>query len=334
MQGKWGFLLKQVGGSDKVGIGQDNVFEPASMIKIVHAVTAMREIQNTATDTTTPITWYTRPSDPARYPGDPDYSDDKNKCAYDDNGNLQTTNTFSDQLGPVIITQMLQQSDNRATDALTNRYGFAGLNATIALAGLTKSSINHRIGCPVASSPQPRTNNAFTLRDAGRIYEGVQNTTLLDTTNRNQLYSYLLGGPIGSGALRDMILAEAAAAGLSPAEQDSFVAHVSTRSKGGSYDSCPNFDGSGVCNPDIRVARTVGGIIWLPFKTGTSPAGAGTPIVDTPYVYGRYYNTTLSCTFASVDASTCAGLNSNAAGMNVVAVEMFRAEVKKALATW
>ena len=38
----------------------------------------------------------------------------------------------------MIVRQTLQQSDNRTTDALTRRYGFAGLNATINLAGMTK----------------------------------------------------------------------------------------------------------------------------------------------------------------------------------------------------
>lgn len=331
MQGKWGFYLKQVGGSVKHGIGHDNVFEPASMMKIVHAVTAMREIQNTGTTSTTPVTWYARPSDPARYQGDFDYADDKNKCAYDGSGNLLTGNTYSDALGPIIIQQMMVSSDNRTTDALTMRYGFGGLNATIDLAGMTKSSVNHRIGCPVASSPQPRENNDLTLRDSGRIYEGVANLSLLDLAHRNELYGYMNGGPIGNGALRNMVIAEAEAAGLSDLEVAEFVSRVATRSKGGSYDSCPNFAGGGACNPDIRVARTVGGTIWLPFKVD---AGTAQRVVDRPYVYGRYYNTTLNCTFDDVDDGDCAGLNSNAAGMNKVAVEMFRAEVKKALATW
>jgi Beta-lactamase enzyme family/Bacterial tandem repeat domain 1 len=327
MTGKWGFYLKRVGGSQLLGIGHDNVFEPASMIKIVHAVTAMRDIQNTATTTATPVTWYARPSDPARYPGDFDYSDDKNKCAYDGSGNLLTDNTYSDQLGPVIVKQTLQQSDNRATDALTRRYGFTALNNTAALAGMTKSAVLHRIGCPKLSSPQPVQHNRFTLVDAGRIYERVQNTTLLDTTHRNLLYGYMSGGPIGNGALKDMISAEATAAGLSASERGDFLERVVARSKGGSYDSCPNFDGSGVCNPAVASSRTVGGTIWLPFKSGGG-------VTDTPYVYGRYWNATVNCTFASVDAGTCAAFNNNQNGIAKVAVEMFRAEVKKALATW
>ena len=327
IKGDWGFYVKRVGGSQVLGIGEDNVFEPASMIKVVHAVTAMRDIQNTATSTGTNITWYARPTDPARYPADFDYSDDKNKCAYDNNGKLQVSQSYVDDLGPVIIKQMMQQSDNRATDALTRRYGFNGLKATIGLAGMTSSAVNHRIGCGVKASPQPRTNNALTLRDAGRIYEGVQNTTLLNATNRDQLYAYMSGGPIGAGALRTMIEQEAMSAGLSAAEIDDFVDRVATRSKGGSYSSCPNFDGSGACDPNTRLSRTAGGVIWLPFKSGPT-------VTDRAYVYGRYFNVTTSCTFASVRADTCVQLNTNNAAMSTVAVEMFRAEVKRALATW
>jgi len=328
MTGKWGFYLKRVSGSQLLGIGHDNVFEPASMIKIVHAVTAMRDIQNTATTSATPVTWYANPSDPARYPGDFDYADDKNKCAYNSSGTLLTGNTYSDQLGPVIVKQTLQQSDNRTTDALTRRYGFGGLDSTRQLAGMTKSGVFHRIGCAGKASPQPLTHNRLTLIDAGRIYERVQNTVLLDGTHRDLLYSYMSGGPIGNGALKNMIVAEATAAGLSASERSAFLAHVSTRSKGGSYGYCPNFDGSGACNPATVHSRTVGGVIWLPFKGGT---GA---VADTPYVYGRYWNAQVNCTFASVDAGTCAAFNSNQSGLATVAVEMFRAEVKKALATW
>src|SRR5262249_50942127 len=60
MSGSWGFYLKKVGGSTIVGLQADRVFEPASMIKIVHAVTALRQVQNSGGVVTlsTPITWY------------------------------------------------------------------------------------------------------------------------------------------------------------------------------------------------------------------------------------------------------------------------------------
>jgi hypothetical protein len=336
MTGPWGFYLKKVGGSDLLGIAQDNVFEPASMIKIVHGVTAMRDIQLNTTTKDTLRTWYAHPSFPARYPESTGYrtastsdTDHADVCAYNgDTGNLLTGATYSDKLGPVLIKQTLVYSDNRTTDALTRRYGFSGLNNTASLAGMTSSKVNHRIGCPSKASPQPVTHNRLTLRDAGRIYEKVQNLTLLNAAHRDLLYSYMGGGVIGDGGLKTMILDEAVDAGLTLAERNSFVANVVTRSKGGSYGYCPNFDGSGTCNPPTVHSRTVGGVIWLPFK------GSSGIIAKTPYVYGRYWDAQLNCTWASVTAGSCTSFNNNNSGMGTVSVEMFRAEVKKALATW
>ena len=335
MTGPWGFYLKKVGGSDLLGISQDNVFEPASMIKIVHAVTAMRDIQLNATTKDTLRTWYANPSFPARYPTSTGYrtssttdTDHADVCAYNSTtGALLTGATYSDKLGPVLIKQTLVYSDNRTTDGLTRFYGFSGLNNTASLAGMTSSKVNHRIGCPSKASPQPVTHNQLTLRDAGRIYEKVQNLTLLNSTHRDLLYSYMLGGPIGTGGLQDMIRAEATTAGLTALERDQFVANVLTRSKGGSYGYCPNFDGSGTCNPPTVSSRTVGGVIWLPFKSSGI-------IAKTPYVYGRYWDAQLNCTFASITAGSCSSFNNNQSGIGTVSVEMFRAEVKKALATW
>ncbi|HSV41718.1 MAG TPA: hypothetical protein VLI04_23330 [Nocardioidaceae bacterium] len=337
MTGDWGFYVKKVGGAESVALGASNVFEPASMMKIVHVVTALREIQESeSVDENTSITWYANPDFPARYPGDTGYrtpnikgdTEDADVCAYDDDGDLLTGSTYSDPLGSVIIKQTLQQSDNRTTDALTLRYGFGVLNLTKILAGMTDSKVNHRIGCNGKSSPEPLTHNQLTLRDAGKIYEGVQNLSLLDATHRAKLYGYLLGGPIGEGDLRTMVYQEAAAAGLSIADRNLFVSHVATRSKGGSYGYCPNFDGSGTCDPPSVQSRTVGGIIWLPFK------GVRALIVDTPFVYGRYFDSKFSCTFDSVANSNCSAYNKTAAGNKTISVEMFRSAVKAALASW
>src|SRR5262245_51581950 len=59
MAGSWGFFVKKVNGGEVVGLQPDRIFEPASMIKIVHAVTALRQVQaNTGTTLSTQITWY------------------------------------------------------------------------------------------------------------------------------------------------------------------------------------------------------------------------------------------------------------------------------------
>jgi hypothetical protein len=335
MTGSWGFYLKKVGGSVVVSLQPDRVFEPASMIKIVHAVTALRQVQNSggAVSLATPISWYVAPTDATRYPGPFNYANpdgtqgdqaDRDTCAYDSSGNALTSVKYVDPLS-TIVNQMLRQSDNRMTDALLNRYGFAGINATAALAGMTRSHVYHRIGCPSKSSPQPWRDNELTLRDAGKIYEGVENGTLLDASRKNTLYGDLVGGTVSStSALGQMITQEAQAAGLTPTEINTFLANTTSLSKGGSYDQCPT---SGSCNPGDFVSRTAGGTIWIPFKS----AGA---ITTQAYVWGRYFNAQFNCSFASVKANTCAGYNNEVNGMNTVAVETYRAVVKQALATW
>jgi hypothetical protein len=322
----WGFYVKKVGGNDVVGLQPDRIFEPASMIKIVHAVTALREVQaGTGTTLGTPVTWYANPNEPARYPSDPNYLNpdgtdkdpaDKDVCAYDSSGTLLTGSMYSDSL-VLLISQMLRYSDNRTTDALTNRYGFAGLNATAALAGMTRTHSYHRPGCPAASSPQPFHANELTLRDSGRIYEGVENGTLLDATRKQTLYSNLVFGTVASGsALETMIKQEAAAAGLDSFSTNQIVNLTGFFSKGGSYTNC---SAGGPCTLD----STAGGIVFVPFKTG-----------QTPFVYGRFYNTQFNCSSDSIKAKTCASYNTVTSAYSTVAVEMFRQVFKDAIASW
>lgn len=331
MTGKWGFYLKKVGSSELLTLGEDNVFEPASMIKIVHATAAMRDIQFNAPTPDSTYTWYVHPDFDARYPSDPSYrpssgTNDADVCPYNSSGTLLTTRPYVDKLGPVILKQTLFYSDNRTTDFLASRYGYTALKNLIALAGMTSSQVNHRINCPGGSNTAgfTSTQNRLTLTDAGRIYEKIVNGALLDTTNRTTLYSYMNGGPV-SGALRDMVTAEATAAGLTSAEKTSFLANMVTREKGGSYGYCPD---PATCGPSGIQSRTGGGTAWIPFKSSTGV------ISKVPYVYGSYIDGSHNCTGASLSAGTCTSFNNTLAGIRTVNVERFRAEVKKALATW
>ena len=289
--GQWGFYAKRVGGQQLVGLNQDTKFEPASMIKIVHAVHMMRDVQLNSATINSPVTWYAHPSFPARYPGDPGYTrsnatSDKDVCSYDNNGTLLTGRTYSDPMG-TIIQQMLVYSDNRTTDSVVRRYGFTALNQTRSLAGMTNSDINHRIGCVDKSSPQPWENNQLTLVDDGKIFEGVQNGTLLDSTHRELLYDRMWGWDTPTGALRTMILKEAANAGLTTAQQTQFVDGIHRRAKGGGYGFCRNQ----ACT-QLRSISTDGGILFVPVP------GRGGSLVDRAYVHGRWMDThdTYDCT--------------------------------------
>src|SRR4029079_18069859 len=100
--GAWGFYVKKVGGGVVLDLHGDTVFEPASAIKAAHAVLALRRVRDDpALTLTSNVTWYAKPGDAARYPGQGDYADDKNKCAYTNAGTLQTGATYSDDIGPV-----------------------------------------------------------------------------------------------------------------------------------------------------------------------------------------------------------------------------------------
>jgi hypothetical protein len=328
-KGAWGFFVKKVGGGEVIGLQPDLIFEPASAIKATHAVHALRAVQNGPLELTSDVTWYARPGDAARYPGQGDYADDKNKCAYTNAGVLQTGLTYVDDLGPVIIKNMLEQSDNRNTDALVRLFGFTAINNTIDnVIGMSRTHLYHRIGCPGAASPQPWRHNRLTLRDIAKLYEKVQNGSLLGTGSmRDTFWQYMGGGQIGSGALATMINNEAVAAGLTAGERADFLSRVVAYSKGGSYGLCP--DGGGACNPPTWEIRTTGGIIYLPFKN--SRGG----IVSTAYVYGRFLDHWESnCTFAQVDNNTCAAWVTAPNALSKLGVETFRKIVKDALATW
>ena len=319
--GQWGFYAKRVGGSQLVGLNHSTRFEPASMIKILHAVHMMRDVQLNSPTISTNVTWYAHPSYPARYQGSTNYNRDKNICAYSDAGTLQTSRTYTDSMG-LIIEQMLESSDNRTTDAVVRRYGFTALNQTRVLAGMTNSDLNHRIGCQAAASPQPLQENVLTLVDDGKIWEGVENGTLLDTTHRNLLYSRTWGWTKASGALRTMVLQEAANAGLTSAERTAFADGIRRKAKGGGYGFCRNSS----CT-QLRSISTDGGILWVPVK------GRGGLIVPRAYVHGRFMDThnTYNCTSSDYNNVCQPALN---AFTSEIDLEVVRTIVRDALKTY
>ena len=331
--GSYGVYLKRIGSGTDVNLQEGVIFEPASALKALHLLHALRRVQAGSEFLTTDITWYAKPTDPARYPGETDYGDDKNKCAYTDTGVLQTSVTYVDDLGPVVLMQMMRQSDNRTTDALVRRYGFAALNATADLAGMTKTQLYHRIGCPAASSPQPWHHNELTLVDAGKLYEGVSNAAFLSGSNATTFWNTLLGGAIdASGALAKIVREEATSLGKTTALADAFIANTQVRSKGGSYDSCP---ASGSCNPPYIYTRTAAGRIQLPFKNRL-----GT-IVPRYYVFGRFVDgLAINCTFKGSSegndayAARCPSWKAANDAFTKAGNELFRAQIRAALLTW
>jgi hypothetical protein len=316
----FGFYLKEVGGPIYAALQSQKVFEPASAIKVLHHLHAMREVQSGDASLSDIVTWFAHPDDPARYPDDSGYSSDKNKCAYESDGDPIPDTEYTDPLGTVILKQMMEQSDNRTTDAVVNTFGMNAINNTADFVGMDDTQVNHRIGCPRDASPSPYESNELTLHDAGLLYEGVANGTLLGTGSiRDTFYDYMLNSVNG---WKDVVDEEAAKLGLSQAVADDFLANMTAAVKGGSYTNTPDCpdDVSGVC----KVLRRTGfGVLSLPFKGRTGE------IVPKDYVYGSFVDGLFKCGTKCDDEIDKIGEVRSKAHF-----EMLRPRIKAALQTW
>jgi hypothetical protein len=146
-----------------------------------------------------------------------------------------STVTGTESMGNAIL-QMLENSDNQRTKAMINEYGMAAINNTAATIGLTGTHLNHYPGC---GGPPA---NQLTLADAGIIYEGIANGTLLSAANRPALYARM---PADAGdftgiqsAVNAIVDAEAPAFGLTATEISQFKTRLATHYKAGGYTLC------------------------------------------------------------------------------------------------
>jgi hypothetical protein len=247
-----GVYLKHVNGSVLAGLQENRIFEPASLMKTLHHVHAMKQVQLGNITLSTLINVFTAFS---------------GSCPVDSNPISEALQTS--------LTLMMQNSDNNRTQAIAARFGVANINATAAALGLTNTLVQHRLGCGADAIAHP---NHFSLRDVGELHEQVSNG-FLNATNRNTFRNIMLssvaGYPVWGGLSLDTVVnQEAAAAGLSGARTTSFKNNMDLAYKPGGYTLCLN-----PCAED----RTIGGWVSLPFKS----LGVITPH---EYVTGAYVN--------------------------------------------
>ncbi|WNG20212.1 serine hydrolase [Cystobacter fuscus] len=223
--GDTGHYVKQVGGSVQASLQGNLVFEPASTIKALIGLHAMREVDAGRASLNQLVNIYAPSS-----------------------GSCPTsTITGTETLGNAIYN-MLEFSDNQRTRAVIDAFGFAPINQTADAAGMTSTQLNHYPGCggPVA--------NALTLADAGRMYEGIANGTLLSAASRTALYQRMpeqAGDFTGiRSALRTLVDQEGASLGLSATALTQYKNRLVSHYKAGNYTLC----GSGACLEYISVA--------------------------------------------------------------------------------
>jgi hypothetical protein len=210
--GETGLYLKQVGGSVQASLQDGRIFEPASTIKILVGLHAMRDVDAGASLFQSVVKYL---------PGA---------------GSCPSNTTSGSESMSNAILQMLENSDNQRTKAMINTYGMSAINQTAATIGLSGTHLNHYPGCggPVA--------NQLTLADAGAIYEGIASGALLSPGSRSALYARM---PADAGdftgiqsAVNSIVDAEAPSFGLTAAEISQFKARLATHYKAGGYTLC------------------------------------------------------------------------------------------------
>ena len=350
--GQWGAYLKPLGGSALVSLNADRRFEPASAIKAVHNAAIMDRIAAGDPDLDDALTRYQYPSDTAPYDSDGNGTNDTYKgltgdaCPYPANeiAANAVTSTFNSQKDA-----MMTNSDNRSTRALTLYFG-SGANTTekgidgiakledyaFDTLGMTDTFMNQpRIGCGWADSQRNQT----TLVDLGKLYEIVQNGTLVGTTtHRTEFFQPMNGGAFGTtgleGMIRAVVTAEGQSLGKSQSQVQAFIDRMEWRYKPGGYGiSCDN--PFVPCDGGYISILTQAGVLTLPKKSGDF-------YLNTRYVFGSYVADVNACDPGASSGEfgycgTCPDCDTSSTVESVInnaRKELFRSVIRQNLATF
>ena len=239
------FYLKQVDGPVLAALNEEQVFEPASTIKVLFLLYALREVQagRATLDESLPV-----------YSHVPE-----NSCPGDV--------TPAQESLRVALELMMRQSDNARTKAIGTTFDVANVNALARDLGLINTQINHTLGCGEAALLQ---HNSMTLLDAARLYEGVANGAFLDIPDRATFFELMAGKARSaeiSGDAADIwqpilkVVQSEAPLTLSRGQLEEFRARMDLAYKDGRYTLC---QGGGFCVE----YRSVAGWLELPFCDG------------------------------------------------------------------
>lgn len=279
--GETGLYLKQNGGGVQDYLQGDRIFEPASSIKILIALHAMRQVDAGTASLSQNVVVYAAPA----------------------SGSCPTSTVIgSEPMGNAILA-MLENSDNQRTKAMIDTFGFAAINQTAASIGLAGTHLNHYPGC---GGPPA---NQLTLADAGKIYEGIADGTLLTASSRTALYARM---PAQAGDftgiqsnVNAIVDAEAPAFGLTATEVSQFKSRLATHYKAGGYT---------LCTPNCLEYRSVAGSAEIPQCTRGL-------VGNRNYTWGIF-----------IDGSSSAAAADGT--FNAAKAEPLREPIRSALSTW
>jgi len=139
-------------------------FYPASAIKVVHLLHAMR--------------WATDRLDEPMGIQIPVFAD---SCS--------GSGAFSPRPLEHLLREMMIDSNNQSTNALQDFFGVEQLSETMASAGMSNSAIHHKFGC---GGPSNDPANQTTTGDLASLYTGVADGTLLADTEREHFLATMI----------------------------------------------------------------------------------------------------------------------------------------------
>jgi Beta-lactamase enzyme family/Bacterial tandem repeat domain 1 len=292
-------------GSPLVAFNSGYRFEPASTIKVLYLLYALKQVQAGADSLSSSFTYYVSPSDPTNPGVCPQQS-------WEVPANAVTTT-----LGNA-LQLMMYNSDNRVTRGMEERYGIANVQAMAASLGLSHTSLAQPfIGCTF----QGAVRNELTASDVARLYSLVKQKLELNSTYTKLFFNDELGGvPSSTDYLVTVIDQEAAKLGKSSQVAAAFASQVVNHWKAGGYVICMASDCSA-----YKADYSVAGVLTLPAKTTT-----GT-VVPKSYAYSDFVNDLyVPCKWNS----GCAADTAAGAMIGHVADEAARPAIDKALKNW
>lgn len=316
----FGFYVKKIDGPVVRTVNPNKQFEPASMIKALHLLTALLAVKNGDATVSEDTTWYRQPDD-WRTGGDD--STNVGVCAYTEDGTPVTSLPETDHLSTV-LSGMMEQSDNRKTDAVYNRFGRTAINETAGALGMTGTRLNHRIGCTWKAA-EVAAPNRLTLADDGRLFEAVYraNDPVLGT-GIDRLRFTMYSSP-GTSRFNEVVRQEAASLGKPAATADAFIGALQGAYKPGGYYYHAGSCTSTGCTAAV-MHSTGGGYVGLPWKVNGATTYA-------KYVYGTFVEGTFDCgSGASEDCSQEEDAIQD--GRATAMREMLRPQIRAALSTW
>lgn len=259
--GTIGFLLADIDGTLPLVFAEQNgirPFEPASTIKVLPHVHAMRRVYFNNVTLSTPLTVYNS------------YSPAGSSCP-------GSSNPASEPLSSV-LSDMMENSDNARTKAVIDYFGQSNINFTGSGVGMNNTLISHTLGCagPALTSP-----NWTTLWDLMDLHMSVVGGFL--GPQRETFYN-LMRDDTSDLNFDTLCYTQGQALGLPNTTIQHFISQCRLAHKGGSYDLIPS-------GSSAYYHRSEFGYLRLPFIYG----GQLTP---REFAFGAFVNDASSDTAA------------------------------------